>query len=172
MPNMTHEEYRRAAEHWKIRNANGQAMDRGRLLEAAEDYIRANNTCALATGAGTFVRCTPIEYAYHDGCFWMFTEGGEKFLALERNRNVCLAIFDRYDGFGNLKGMQVSGAAELIEPFSEAYLAAAAFKKLPQEALRKLPEPLQLIRVTPAKLEFLNSDFKKAGFSSRQTLVF
>jgi len=169
---MTHEEYRRAAEHWKIRNANGQAMDRGRLLEAAEDYIRANNTCALATGAGTFVRCTPIEYAYHDGCFWMFTEGGEKFLALERNRNVCLAIFDRYDGFGNLKGMQVSGAAELIEPFSEAYLAAAAFKKLPQEALRKLPEPLQLIRVTPAKLEFLNSDFKKAGFSSRQTLVF
>jgi len=172
MQNMTHEEYRRAAEHWKIRNANGQAMDRGRLLEAAEDYIRANNTCALATGAGTFVRCTPIEYAYHDGCFWMFTEGGEKFLALERNRNVCLAIFDRYDGFGNLKGMQVSGAAELIEPFSEAYLAAAAFKKLPQEALRKLPEPLQLIRVTPAKLEFLNSDFKKAGFSSRQTLVF
>mgnify|MGYP003814220045 CR=1 FL=1 len=169
---MTHEEYRRAAEHWKIRGANGQAMDRERLLAAAEDYIRANNTCALATGAGTFVRCTPIEYAYHDGCFWMFTEGGEKFLALERNRNVCLAIFDRYDGFGNLKGMQVSGAAELIEPFSEAYLAAAAFKKLPQEALRKLPEPLQLIRVTPAKLEFLNSDFKKAGFSSRQTLVF
>ena len=169
---MTHEEYRRAAEHWKIRDANGQAMDRERLLAAAEDYIRANNTCALATGAGTFVRCTPIEYTYHDGCFWMFTEGGEKFLALEHNKNVCLAIFDRYDGFGNLKGMQVSGTAELIEPFSEAYLAAAAFKKLPQEALRKLPEPLNLIRITPAKLEFLNSDFKKAGFSNRQTLVF
>ena len=28
-----------------------------------EEYIRANNTCALATGAGSYVRCTPIEYS-------------------------------------------------------------------------------------------------------------
>ena len=34
-----------------------------------EDYIQRGNTCALATGAGDYVRCTPIEYSYHDGCF-------------------------------------------------------------------------------------------------------
>lgn len=58
-----------------------------------EEYILANKTCALATGAGEFVRCTPIEYTYHHGAFWMFSEGGEKFAALEKNKNVCLAIF-------------------------------------------------------------------------------
>jgi len=168
---MTHEEYQRAAQHWQARDAAEARMDRARLSGAIEAYIRANNTCALATGAGSFVRCTPIEYAWHDGCFWMFSEGGEKFIGLEQNPNVCLAIYDRYDGFGNLKGMQVMGTAELIEPFSERYLAHAAFKQIPEAALRKLAEPMNLIRVQPSRIDFLNSDFRKEGFGSRQELV-
>jgi len=169
---MTHEEYQKAAGYWKAKDAESASMDREKLKKAAEAYILSSNTCALATGSGTFVRCTPIEYAYHDGSFWMFSEGGEKFLALEHNKNVCLAIYDRYDGFGRLKGMQVSGTAEIAEPFSEEYIAAAEFKKIPIEALRKLPEPMNLIKVTPAKLIFLNSDFKKEGFGSRQEMAF
>lgn len=132
----------------------------------------ANNTCALATASDTFVRCTPIEYSYHDGCFWMFSEGGRKFAALEHNKNVCLAIYDRYDGFGNLKGMQVTGTAQLVEPFSAEYTAAAEYKHIPLDALHKLPEPMNLIKVVPTEIDFLNSDFKKQGFSSRQHIAF
>lgn len=84
--------------------------------KAVEEYIQANNTCALATAAGDFVRCTPLEYTYHDDCFWIFSEGGEKFYALEKNKNVCLVIFDKYEGFGKLKGMQVTGLASIVEP--------------------------------------------------------
>ena len=47
--------------------------------------VNSNNTCTLATGTGDYVRCTPIEYSYHDGKFWMFSEGGEKFIGLEKN---------------------------------------------------------------------------------------
>ena len=168
---MTHEEYQRAANHWKVVDAAGHAMGRDALTAAVEDYLRASDTCALATGADSFVRCTPIEYVYRDGCFWMFSEGGEKFRGLEHNKNVCIAVFDTYNGFGNLKGMQVTGIAEVIEPFSEEYCAAATFRKIPIEALRKLPEPMNLIKVSPTRIEFLNSDFKKDGFSSRQQLV-
>jgi hypothetical protein len=106
---MTHEEYQKAAEYWKTKDKTGAAVEKDRLRERMEEYINANNTCALATGTGDFVRCTPIEYAWHDQAFWMFTEGGEKFLALEKNKNVCLAIYDKYSGFGTVKGMQVSG---------------------------------------------------------------
>lgn len=165
---MTHEEYERAANHWKIADAGGIAMSRDDILSAAEAYIRINNTCALATASDAFVRCTPIEYTYRDGCFWMFSEGGLKFAALEHNKNVCLAIYDKYDGFGNLKGMQVTGMAVVVPPFSEEYVAAAESKKIPLEALRKLPEPMNLIKVSPTHIDFLNSDFKKNGFSSRQ----
>ena len=77
---MTHEQFENAAQYW---NKKEQVkMPEEALKKAIEDYIMDNNTCALATGTGNFVRCTPIEYSYHDGRFWMFSAGGEKFTGL------------------------------------------------------------------------------------------
>lgn len=167
---MTQEQFQRAAQYWK--NKEQLAMPREALEQAVYHYINENNTCALATGTGTYVRCTPIEYSFHDGKFWMFSEGGEKFIGLAKNENVCLAIYDKYDGFGKLKSVQAMGKAELIEPFSDSYKAHAEYKKIPLAALEKLESPMNLICVTPVKMEVLFSDFKKEGYSSRQTLEF
>ena len=57
-----------------------------------------------------------MEYSYHDGQFWIFTEGGEKFIGLERNKNVSLAVFEKPPDFGALKSVLVMGTAKLIEP--------------------------------------------------------
>lgn len=167
---MEHEDYVKAIEHWKTVDAAAVKMPDEKLKAAIEEYICKNNTCALATGSGSQIRNTPIEYSYHDGAFWMFSEGGEKFIGLEKNKQVCLAIFDGYAGFGKLKGMQVQGEANIIEPFSEEYIAAAAYKKIPIEALKKLPQTMYLIKVVPERIDFLNSDLKKDGYGSRQEL--
>ena len=167
---MTHEDYVKAAAYWK--NKEQTKMPEEELKQAVKKYIDENNTCALATGAGDFIRCTPIEYSYHDGKFWMFSEGGEKFIGLEKNKNVCLAIYDKYNGFGSLRSLQVMGTAEMIEPFSDVYKAHAEYKKIPISALEKLESPMNLICVTPVQIEVLFSEFKKEGYSSRQTLVF
>ena len=108
--------------------------------------------------------------AVDDGKFWMFSEGGRKFIGLEKNSHVCLAIYDKYDGFGNLRSLQVTGIAAMVEPFSEEYNTHAAFKKIPLDALKKLPSPMNLICVTPTRIDALFSDFKKDGYSSRQVL--
>ena len=167
---MTHEQFEQAVQYWEHKEQT--AMPQEALKKAIADYIQQNNTCALATGTGDYIRCTPIEYSFHDGKFWMFSEGGKKFVGLEKNPNVCLAIYDKYDGFGNLRSLQVTGKAELIEPFSETYNSHAAYKKIPLAALEKLPSPMNLIRVTPTEIQALFSDFKKEGYSSRQTLTF
>ena len=167
---MTHEEYVKAANFWKEKET--VQMPEKELKEAIEKYVEANNTCALATGAGEFVRCTPIEYSYHDEKFWIFSEGGEKFTGLEKNENVSLAIFDKYDGFGTLKSVQITGKAELIEPFSEVYNAHAAYKKIPMQALEKLNPPMHLICIQPLKADALFSEFKKDGYDSRQVYVY
>ena len=168
---MTDEAYRAAARYWEEKDADSVKLAPDRLRAMAEEYIQANNTCALATGAGDYVRCTPIEYSWHDGCFWMFSEGGRKFIGLGKNPHVCLAIYDRYEGFGKLRGMQIMGLAELVEPFSEAYNAHAAWKELSLEALGRLPSPMHLIRVRPTRIDCLFSAFKALGCSPRQTLV-
>ena len=167
---MTHEQFEKAAQYWE--NREHSAMPQDALKKAVYEYIDQNNTCALATGTGDYVRCTPIEYSFHDDKFWMFSEGGKKFIGLAKNSNVSLSIYDKYDGFGNLRSLQVMGHAELIEPFSEVYNAHAAFKKIPLTALKKLESPMHLICVTPTEIQALFSHFKKAGYSSRQTLFF
>lgn len=166
---MTHEEFTQAAEYWKQKER--VRMPEQDLKEAIYKYIQANNTCALATGTGNYVRCTPLEYSFHDDKFWIFSEGGEKFIGLEKNNQVCLAIYDPYKGFANLKSIQVMGKAELIEPFSDVYTAHAAYKKIPVEALKKLPTPLYLICVTPLKIEALSANFQKEGYDMRQEYV-
>ncbi len=169
---MKQEEYKAAADYWNVKDSGSIKMEHSELLAAVDAYIKANNTCALATGSGSFVRCTPIEYTYRDGAFWFFSEGGMKFVALEMNQNVCLAIFDRYEGFGKIKGMQVSGTAEIIELFSDEYIEMTKYKKISMEALKKLSHPLNLIRVIPSRIDFLNSDFKDKGCANRQFIEF
>ena len=51
--------------------------------------------------------------------------------------------------------MQISGTAQTIETFSEQYIKAANFKKLPIEALCKMPELIHLIKIIPKRLIFL-----------------
>ena len=167
---MTHEQFEKAAQYWN--NKEQVVAPEEMLKQRVYEYINANNTCALATGTGDFVRCTPIEYSFHDDKFWLFSEGGEKFIGLEKNKNVCLAIYDKYDGFGKLKSLQVMGKAEIIEPFSDIYNAHAKYKKIPIAALKKLESPMNLICVIPIKIEVLFSDLKNDGYSSRQTLEF
>ena len=74
------------------------------------------------------------------------------------------------DGFGNLRSLQVTGIAAMVEPFSEEYNTHAAFRKIPLDALKKLPSPMNLICVTPTRIDALFSDFKKDGYSVRQVL--
>lgn len=167
---MTNEEYQAAARYWEDQEGESIHLDRVRLQTMIEEYLQANNTCALATGAGDYVRCTPMEYSWHDGSIWMFSEGGKKFIGLAQNSNVCLAIFDSYKGFGKLHGMQIMGRAEVVEPFSERYKAHAALKKIPLEALRKLGSPMHLIWVQPIRIDCLFSAFKELGCAPRQTL--
>lgn len=80
------------------------------------ESLHGNVVCALAAGIGDYVRCILLEYSYHDGQFWIFTEGGEKFIGLERNKNVSLAVFEKPPDFGALKSVLVMGTAKLIEP--------------------------------------------------------
>ncbi len=165
-------DYDKAASYWEEKSASSVKMPRDALRAEMEQFIEEHNTCALATGSGDFVRCTPIEYSYRGGMLWMFSEGGLKFLALKSNKNVCIAIFEPYAGFGKLAGMQISGTARMVEPLSREYLDLLELKKIPVESLAKLPHELNLICITPVRIDFLWSEFKKMGYDSRQSLTF
>ena len=168
---MTTEEYKEAAAYWTSKERKEMPQDQ--LKPVVEEYLSTGSVCALATGTGDYVRCTPLEYSYHDDKFWIFTEGGEKFIGLEKNDNVSFAVFDKNPSFGELKSVQVMGKATIIKPMSAEYVAHAEYKKVPVTALQKLFDqghPMHLICITPVKMEVLFSDFKKQGYDVRQVL--
>ena len=170
---MTAEEYKDAAAYWTSKEREEMPVDQ--LKPIVEEYLCEGSVCALATGTGDYVRCTPLEYSFHDGRFWIFTEGGEKFIGLEKNDNVSLAVFDKNPSFGELRSVQVMGKAEIVAPMSAEYVAHAEHKKVPVTALQKLFDqgcPMHLIRIAPVRMDVLFSEFKKQGYDARQVLDF
>lgn len=165
-------DYDKAAEFWTEKeSASVKCPD---VKERLEKFVSERSVCALAVGSGDFVRCTPLEYSWLDGAFWIFSEGGLKFRALKDNKNVCLAVFDTADGpnFGKLHSAQISGRAEIVEPFSDEYIKLLEYKKIPEAAVRKMPEPINLIKIIPAEADYLDSGLKKEGFDSRQHIEY
>lgn len=165
-------DYEKAASFWDEEAKGAAVMERGALERVVKAFLASHSTCALATGWGDFVRCTPLEYIWWKDRFWFFSEGGHKFTALAHNQNVSLAVFEPYEGFGRLLGIQVAGRAELIEPWSADYTEMLAHKNIPEAALRQLDHPMYLICVTPTHMEILCSTLKAQGFSARQILDF
>lgn len=164
-------DYKAAADYWVERDNESVKMPESDLLASIEAYVTANDTCALATATEGFIRCTPIEYIYHDGAFYIFTEGGLKFHALEKNKEVAIAVFDKFSGFNNLKGLQVTGTAEVILSDDNRYGEIAKVKGIKLENLKRINHYLHLIKITVSKFAFINSDFKKQGYSIRQMLI-
>ena len=170
---MNTEEYKAAATYWTKKERNEMPVDA--LKKFTEEYLTTSSVCALATGTNDYVRCTPLEYSFHDEKFWIFTEGGEKFIGLEKNKNVSLAVFDVNPSFNVLKSVQAMGVAELIEPMSDTYISHAQYKKIPLKALQNLADqgkPMHLLCIRPERMDVLCSDFKKEGYDSRQILVY
>lgn len=146
-------------------------MPNNELKNEIEKFILNHNTCALATGSGNFIRCTPIEYQYYENNFYIITEGGFKFKGILQNKTVSMSIADNYENMANVKGLQISGVAKIVPLFSEEYIDVLKSKKIQSNILEKLPINLYIIKVTPQKFEFLNTDFKKNNFDSRQELI-
>ncbi|MFA0834323.1 MAG: flavodoxin domain-containing protein [Methanobacterium formicicum] len=141
------------------------------LKKEVEDFLKQHNTCTLATSSQDSVRATPMEYDYHQGHLYILSEGGMKFAHLLSNSNVSVAVYEDYTDMDNLVGMQITGDAIMVEDPVE-YQQAIDMKGLNMDYIRSLPFDLKLIRVDLEKVEFLNSQFEKRGYSERQVLKF
>lgn len=161
-----------AANHWTAKEAYEARMPEGELLDKINGFLAGHKVCALACAGAGIVRNTPVEYLYAEGAFWIFSEGGLKFKALHANRDVCLAVFDDNPSFGSLAGLQVTGRADVLEPFSVKYVHACELRGIPAERLEKLPFTMNIIKVVPVRYDYLDSSLKDCGYPSRQHIDF
>lgn len=136
-----------------------------------ESFLINKNICTLATGYEGFVRATPLEYEYYDEKIYIISEGGLKFIGLSKNNQVSLCIYEDYKSMNNSCGLQISGEAEILQPWCEEYLEVFNRKGLKIENISKLPFDMNVIKIVPNKYEFLYSKFKNLGFDSKQVYI-
>ncbi len=164
--------YKEASEYWIRKDKDGVKMEKDDLFKRIDSFISSHNTMALATGAGGEVRCTPLEYNYYDGFFYIFSEGGLKFKYLEKNKNVSAAIFESYSGFGNIHSLQIQGRIEIVEEDAQEFVDISKRKGVNLAALKKMNVSFHLLKLIPSRYDFLESSLKKDGYSNRQTYIF
>lgn len=157
---------------WIEQQKTAVHMERSEALYHIEGFIKNHNTCALATGCGDHVRCTPIEYTFMDGEFYLYSEGGNKFVGLEKNLNVSLSIFEYYGDKNDSHGLQVMGKAELYPPRCELFKKVLEFKGIPYDVMKAAKVDVCLIKITPTTYEMYDTDFVKKGFDVRQIVTF
>ena len=142
------------------------------LHEHGENYF----SCALATCSNNMPRNTPVD-ARNDGLTMYFvSDQGQKLENMKKNPNVSIGIFLPYTGWDSAKGAQITGKAKIISrenstEFKEG-LAAYQWEKTAKElGLKTFPETgVELVKVEPEKIEFIDISLKKLGYSPRQTL--
>ena len=142
-------------------------LDPDKLKMAIDKFLISHNTCTLATCHSDMVRSTPIEYNYFNGFLYLLTEGGEKFANLLLNKNVSVSIYEDYNGMNNLKGMQITGKASLVMDDDE-FKYVLEFKELNVNFIKSMPVNMNLVKIVPEKIEFLNSQFKTDGYDAKQ----
>ena len=146
------------------------------LEERIIEFLKEPNMCVLATCGDGLPRATPIEYHSKGITIYFVGEPGTKLENMKKNSNVSIGIFLPYTGWDSAKGVQITGKAKIISrenstEFKEG-LATYQWEKAAKElGLKTFPETgVELVKVEPEKIEFIDMSLKKIGFSPRQTL--
>jgi nitroimidazol reductase NimA-like FMN-containing flavoprotein (pyridoxamine 5'-phosphate oxidase superfamily) len=139
-------------------------------------FLKKTNMCVLATCSDGVPRATPIEYRSKGLTIYFVGEPGIKLKNIKDNPNVSIGIFLPYTGWDSAKGAQITGKAKMIsrdslDEFKEG-LEAYRWRKIAKEmGMTAFPSDIELVRVDPEKIEFVDASLKKMGYRPRQTLT-
>jgi hypothetical protein len=92
---------------------------------------------------------------------------------IANNPNVSIGIFLPYTGWDSAKGAQITGKATIIsrtdlDEFREG-LEAYQWEKTAKELnIKEFPNTVELIKVEPEKIEYVDMSLKKLGYNPRQ----
>jgi nitroimidazol reductase NimA-like FMN-containing flavoprotein (pyridoxamine 5'-phosphate oxidase superfamily) len=160
-------------------NTNEQAqkeLPAKELRMRIAQFLESTNMCVLATIGDGLPRATPIEYHSKGITMYFVGEPGTKLKNIANNPNVSIGIFLPYTGWDSAKGAQITGKAKIISreelcDFREGLEAYQWEKTAKQLNIKEFPKTVELVRVDPEKIEFVDMSLKKEGYSPRQTLI-
>jgi nitroimidazol reductase NimA-like FMN-containing flavoprotein (pyridoxamine 5'-phosphate oxidase superfamily) len=145
------------------------------LKKRMMQFLSEQNMCVLATCGNGVPRATPIEYHSKGLIMYFVGEPGIKLKNITDNPNVSVGIFLPYEGWDSAKGAQITGKAKIIsrknlDEFKEGLEAYKWEKTAKEMDLKEFPNTVELVKVDPEKIEFIDMSLRQMGYSPRQEL--
>ena len=125
-------------EEFDIFNSSEKLIDKSKLKEIIDGFILDHKTLNLASCSADVPRSTILEYIYHEGSFYIITEGGIKFSNLLINERASISIHDEFTSMAKVKGLVVYTKSELLDLKSQEYKMAMALRGLDENKLSRL----------------------------------
>ena len=146
---------------------NNQKMPENELKREIREYLDKRKVLVLCTCVNNIPRATPMDFYTENDSFNIYVgpAPGRKVKNMEENPNISIGIYTPLSE-GKIQGMQVtaSGRENLIflkegdEDFEKVQNIVRGKRKL-------------LLKIIPEKIELLDYDFAKRGYSRLQVLT-
>ncbi len=143
-----------------------QLMPENKLRKKIRSYLDSRKVLVLCTCNNNIPRATPMDFYTEQDSFNIYVgpAPGRKVKNIEENPHISIGIYTPISE-GKIQGMQItaSGRERLIflkegdEEFEKAQKIVRGKRKL-------------LLKIIPEKIELLDYDFIKEGYSRLQTL--
>ena len=145
---------------------NEKEMPKEELKKEIREYLDKRKVLVLCTCNNNIPRATPMDFYTENDSFNLYVgpAPGRKVKNIEQNPNISIGIYTPLSE-GKIQGMQitVSGKKHLIflregdEEFKKAQKLVRGKRKL-------------ILKIVPEKIELLDYDFIKEGYSRLQVL--
>ncbi len=137
------------------------------------DFLRTQGMCVLATCSAEGPRASAVEFFPDGTTLYILTEGGRKVANIAANPQVSVAIHTQFTGWDSIKGVQMAGTAEIGRAGSKIFDdGAEAYKKRRGLKSVTIPEFMNIIKITPKKIEYLDTTLKAKGLGVRHVLEY
>jgi general stress protein 26 len=149
------------------------AMTTKELENRITDFMETQGMCVLATCNKGMPRASAVEFFPEGTTLYILTEGGHKVENISANPAVSVAIHTQFTGWDSIKGVQITGTAEIGTAGSWIFdEGLKAYKKRRGLKSVSIPKDMNIVRVTPKMIEYLDTTLKVKGLGVRHVLEY
>jgi hypothetical protein len=148
-----------------------RALTNQELEQLIVHLLKEQTLCVIATCSDNIPRASTVEYFPLATTIYILTEGGVKIENITHNPNVSIAIHAPFAGWQTVRGIQITGLAEIGRRGSGVYEEGLyAFGKR-RGQIGTVPDIMSVIKVKPSKIEYIDTALGNKGYKVKHTLI-
>lgn len=142
------------------------------LEDLISGFLKTHPICVIATCSESMPRASTVEFFPLGLSVYILTEGGRKIENIKKNPQVSVAISDEFTDWKSLRGLQITGGAEIGTKGSAIFEEGLdAYRKRRGKKDASLPDFMNVIKIIPVQIEYIDTKLAKKGYPIRNILA-